>query len=131
MRTAAIILGIVLVVLVLLVGGVLLGRLIAGGGSGFMPRMDRDFGFPHHDFWGFGRIGGLETLVILIVLGLLCLLSLGVLGAVWWLVSRGTGATRGVSPESSLEILRRRYAQGEITREEFQERRETLTRGNE
>lgn len=39
-------------------------------------------------------------------------------------------AKRGVEPpvESALEVLERRYAQGEISREEFEEKKRDLTR---
>jgi putative membrane protein len=57
-----------------------------------------------------------------------------------WLFSRGRQPAKQVQPpagpvqppakleESALEILRRRYARGEITREEYDMMKETLTR---
>ncbi|MCC7105481.1 MAG: SHOCT domain-containing protein [Chloroflexi bacterium] len=38
----------------------------------------------------------------------------------------GTGSTRGRTEETALEILKRRYAAGEITREQFDDMRRVL-----
>lgn len=71
---------------------------------------------------------GLIVLVLFLIL-----IGAMVLGGVL-LVSRGTGSGgvnfgRGTEPsrEDPLEILRRRYARGEITREEYAAMREDLT----
>jgi putative membrane protein len=76
---------------------------------------------------GLGILGGLLNLIS--TLGLLGgLVFLGV-----WLFRRygdASGARQGVSPgqtESPLEILKRRYARGEIDRDEFEQVRETLS----
>jgi putative membrane protein len=61
----------------------------------------------------------------LLVVGVLC-----VAGLVWavQLASRGGSQSAGVRPtsEAPLEILQRRYAGGEINREQFDEMRRTL-----
>ncbi len=44
----------------------------------------------------------------------------------WLVVSTGTGSLRASSEESALEIVKRRYARGEIEREEFEEKRKNL-----
>ena len=45
---------------------------------------------------------------------------------IWWIIDRSAG--RRVEPrESSLETLRRRYAEGALTSEEYEERRGKLT----
>jgi putative membrane protein len=68
----------------------------------------------------------------LIVLVLLLLLVGGGIAAVVWFVSQSSQASRqgsGQEPRQeseALEILRRRYAAGEIDREEFQRMREEL-----
>ena len=71
-------------------------------------------------------------LIGLIVLVLLLLLIGGGIAVVIWLVTQGSqGSGHGPGRESSredeaLEILRQRYARGEITVEEFQRMREDL-----
>src|SRR3990172_4657382 len=66
--------------------------------------------------------------VLLLVLG-----ALLVAGVVWavQLSSRGGSHSMNVSSagEAPLEILRRRYAGGEITKEQFDEMRRTLDQG--
>lgn len=66
--------------------------------------------------WGWG-------LMFLIPLGVLGLIALGV----YYFVT-GFAANRHGSRRRSLEILDRRYAQGEITREEYLRMREDLER---
>jgi putative membrane protein len=66
--------------------------------------------------------------VFLLVVGVLC-----VAGIVWavQLSSRGESQSVGMGSagEAPLEILRRRYAGGEITKEQFDDMRRTLDRG--
>ena len=69
--------------------------------SGWMPMM------------GFGMLFMALFWVALIVGGVLM---------VKWLMGQG-GASRG---DSALEILRKRYARGEINKEEFEERKHDL-----
>jgi putative membrane protein len=47
---------------------------------------------------------------------------------VWWAIGRSSGASRPTTPEPPLEVLRRRYAEGALTTEEFEERRKLLIR---
>ena len=53
-----------------------------------------------------------------------------IIAGVVWLVqslARGTGSSSGAPPgESPLEILKRRYAKGEITKEQFEEMKRDL-----
>lgn len=70
--------------------------------------------------------------VVGIVLLLLVLLVVGavVIGGIW-LVGRSTASDRrqpARSDDEAMEILRRRYASGEITREEYESMREHLSR---
>jgi putative membrane protein len=45
---------------------------------------------------------------------------------VWWAISRRGPAAGPTVPEPPLEVLRRRYAEGALTTEEFEERRKML-----
>jgi putative membrane protein len=44
----------------------------------------------------------------------------------WLVVSTGTGSRKASSNDSALEILKRRYAQGEINKQEFEEKKKDL-----
>jgi len=69
--------------------------------------------------WGVGMLLGMGVFVLfwVVVLGGLTLL-------IRWLWVQGRPSTR--ADESALEILKRRYARGEITREEFETIRRDL-----
>lgn len=77
-------------------------------------------------------MGGGGLLTILIVLVLLVLVIGGAAVAVVWFARQGsTGSSAGQARGSrtgddALEVLRRRYAAGEIDREEFERMREEL-----
>jgi putative membrane protein len=45
-----------------------------------------------------------------------------IVAVAWWLLRR----VRARRPDAALELLRERYAKGDITREEFEERRRNL-----
>ena len=44
--------------------------------------------------------------------------------------SRGKDSHSGDTSDSALNVLNRRYAQGEISKEEYEEKRSVITRGN-
>lgn len=74
-------------------------------------------------------------LIGLLVLFLFLLLLVGLVVAGVWLMRPGSGFNLGGPPrpaarddEDAVEILRRRYAQGEITREQYETMREDLRR---
>lgn len=54
------------------------------------------------------------------------LLTIGIAFLVIWIVRRSGGAEVSNSGESSLEILKKRYARGEITKEEFEEKKRDI-----
>ncbi len=103
----------------LFVGGFLLSR-NGWGLFGYGPgMMDGNFGFGMMNGFGFGGI-----LSILFWIGIIAL-------AVWLvgsLVSRASGQPPSnlSSTESPLDILKKRYARGEITKEQFDEMRRDL-----
>jgi len=106
--------------LALLLGGAWFGY--AGGGRypswGMMggPGMMGGYGFP-----AMGWAGGL---VMLLFWGLV------IAGVVWlvWSVTRGSGQSNlgSHSSESPLDVLKRRYAGGEITKGQFDEMKRNL-----
>jgi putative membrane protein len=72
---------------------------------------------------GFGwGMGGLGWLVGIVVLGLI----------IWGIVTLARGAGHGgpgsgpAAKESALDILKRRYANGEINKEEFEEKKKAI-----
>jgi putative membrane protein len=89
---------------------------LAQAGSGWHgPHMWRDGGWP-------GMIFGplFMVLVLALVIG-------GAVLLVRWLAGPGSGtAPHQPPPRSALDILRERYARGEIDKEEFEERRRVL-----
>jgi uncharacterized membrane protein len=51
---------------------------------------------------------------------------MGGMGWMMWSMMRGAGSGGRSSPEDPIEILKGRYARGELTTEEFQERLRTI-----
>jgi len=81
------------------------------------PGMMGDYGG-----YGMGWFGGIFMIVfwILLIVGLVYLIR--------WLAISTKGESRGPSGgETALEILKKRYARGEINKEEFEEKKKDLT----
>jgi len=75
--------------------------------------------------WGLSGIGmGIGWLLMLVFWGLIAVAA--VLGA-RWLLAEGRSAQKTEGGESALEILGRRYARGEIDRQEFETKKQDLT----
>jgi putative membrane protein len=87
----------------------------AAAAQGWMQHMSDGM---MHGWWGFGMI-----LWLLFWLALIALVAV-----VIWRLVRG-GPILGGREESPLEILKRRYARGEIDREEFETKRRDLGYG--
>ena len=69
--------------------------------------------------WGFG---GWWMIIIWIAV------IVGIVFLVKWLVEQGrTGGGTSEREESALDILKKRYAKGEIDREEFEQKKRDLT----
>ncbi len=116
MRARNAVLGGVVAVAVLFVIALVVGALVWSGASyGMGPGMMGGFRQPY----GMHRFGGG---ILMVVIGVV------VLGGLAWLVSAVTrnGRTPVHTNEVPLEILRRRYASGEIDREEFERIKESL-----
>lgn len=86
------------------------------------------------DAWGmgpttWGHMGGWGMMGMMFVWPVLLLVVLGVVVAgAAWIAQSSTRGGAGAAPagEAPLDILKRRYAAGEITREQFDEMRRTL-----
>ncbi len=123
MRNILIGIAVVVVVLALvLVGGLALTRFGAFGALGYGR-----FGYP---LYGFGIIGLVGLLSRVLFWGL-------IFAAVIWLVMAltrggtpvqvaGPGQIAAAAPLSPLDVLKMRYAKGEITKEQFDEMKSTL-----
>ncbi len=118
MRSAGTIIGIILIalLLVLLLGGM---GMMGLGGFGMGPGMMGGFGM--HRFGGpfglsFNPLGAILSLVFwTLILGGIVLL------VVWFVRNAGrTSLTTGTS-ESPLDILKARYAKGEINKQQYEE----------
>lgn len=73
--------------------------------------------------WGLAGIGGGISMIIFWAL----LIGGAVLLVRWVSDSRTAGYTRTRGEESAVEILKRRYASGEITKAEFEQARQDLS----
>ena len=80
-----------------------------------------DWGWGMHPMWWIGGAWGIGMLLTMLVFW--GLVITGIVFAIRWLATQG----RGSRPDSALEILRQRYARGEIDREEFEARKRDLT----
>lgn len=71
------------------------------------------FGDGHMGTWGWPLI------VAMVVM-------MGGMGWMMWAMMRGVDSNQGESSEDPIEVLKARYARGELTTEEFQERLRTI-----
>ena len=81
---------------------------------------------PYFGGW-FEGMGGFFLLFSFILL-LLFLIGIGVL--IWWIIKQaktGKQAAPTIQKSRALDLLDERYAKGEISKEDYLERRETLT----
>ncbi|EKD39319.1 MAG: hypothetical protein ACD_75C00441G0003 [uncultured bacterium] len=80
-------------------------------------RFDRGFGEGWGPMMSFGY-GGMFMWMLLIVILIAAL--------VYWLAMEAKSKTKGMSGETPLDILKKRYAKGEITRDEFEKMKKDL-----
>lgn len=85
---------------------------VLGQGGGY------DWGM--HPMWGFGGMWGIGMMLFMLLFWGLVIAAI-VLG-IRWLISQGKQSPS----DSALEILRQRYARGEINKEEFEARKRDL-----
>lgn len=96
---------------------------VAPGGLPGLAGPERPWDWGWHPMWGpWGMWGawGLAMMLLMVLFWGLVLVAL-VLG-IRWLWTQGRAPQR----DTALEILRERYARGELTREEFEARRRDL-----
>jgi putative membrane protein len=84
-----------------------------------------EWGWSMHPGWWLGGAGG--AVMMLMMLALWGVVITGIVLGIRWLARQG----REERPDRALDILRDRYARGEINKEEFEARRRDLstTRG--
>ena len=97
--------------------------------AGAMPRalaqaQDRDWnGWAPPPMWGMWSVWGLMMMLLMLVFWGLVIAGLAV--GLRWLVSRARDPRRDRA-DAALDILRERYARGEISREEFEAKKRDL-----
>lgn len=79
-----------------------------------------DWGWGMHPMWGAWGVWGIGMMLMGLLFWVLVIVAL-VLG-IRWLASQGRAPER----DTAMDILRQRYARGEITREEFEATRRDL-----
>ncbi len=123
MRNTGTIIGIILIVvlLMLLIGG---AGMMGFGGFGMGPGMMGGFGM--HRFggpfgFGFNPLGAILSLVFwALIIGGIALL------VVWLVRNAGRTSLMPSTGESPLDILKARYAKGEINKQQYEEMRHDL-----
>jgi putative membrane protein len=76
---------------------------------------------------GPGWMATMTTVGVLIWLGLLALLVLALIAAVRWLTAAGRHSAGAERSDRALDLLRQRYARGELSRDDFQRMRQDLS----
>ena len=126
MKTSRLIIGTVAAVVIglaLFAGGFILGRTSLGLVGYGLGLRGLNFGFGMMNGFGFGGI----VPIILTIVFWVAVIALGAL-LISGLVSRANRQSPANLPpaESALDILKKRYARGEITKEQFDEMRSDL-----
>ncbi len=79
------------------------------------------------DMMGPGWMIGIMGVNLLIGLGLLALVIVGIVAGLRWLTKSAGQPAAGSRSDSAIDLLRERYARGEIGRDEFQRMRQGLS----
>lgn len=80
-----------------------------------------DWGWGMHPMWWMWGAWGMGMMLVMLAFWILVIV--GIVLGIRWLV----GAGRPSGPDRAIEILRERYARGEINREEFEARKRDLS----
>ena len=84
-------------------------------------RYDWDWGM--HPMWGMWGVWGIGMMLMMLVFW--CAVIVGMVLAIRWLVSQGQGK-QPRRTDAAVDILRQRYARGEINKEEFDAKKRDL-----
>lgn len=76
---------------------------------------------------GSGMMGGGMGIGMVLAMVFWLLLIVGVVFLLVWAVQKFVGSTSGKVEESALDVLKKRYARGEIPREEYEEKKRDLS----
>jgi putative membrane protein len=79
-----------------------------------------EWGFNMHPMWWMWSVGGLAMMVVMFAFWAVVITAIVI--AIRWFVRQAAPAR----PDAAIEILRQRYARGEIDRQEFEARRRDL-----
>lgn len=75
----------------------------------------------------FGRVGAVLAFVMVLAMGVFWIAVIaGIILLIRWAVSGGASPRTPAGRSEALDILQRRYAAGEITREEYEEKRRDI-----
>ena len=88
--------------------------------TGGLSVQERAYDWGMHPMWGFWGVWGIGMMFFMLVFW--GLVIVGVVLGIRWLISQGKESRS----DSALEILRQRYARGEINKEEFESRKRDL-----
>jgi putative membrane protein len=103
----------------------LLSKIYAVFAIGLLPGLtlaqERPYGWDMHPMWWMGGAWGIGMMFMMLLFWGLVIVGL-VLG-IRWLVSQG----KETRSDSALEILRQRYARGEINKDEFEGKKKDLS----
>ena len=80
-----------------------------------------EWGWSHHPVWGAWGLGGMAVM-LLMMLVFWGLVIAALIAGIRWLIRQGSVSR----PDAALEILRQRYARGEINKDEFEAKRRDL-----
>lgn len=88
-------------------------------GTVYAQRPPYEWGWEHPMGWMWGAWGIAMGLIMLLFWGAVIV---GIVLGIRWLISQGKGS----SSDAALDILRQRYARGEINKEEFEAKKRDL-----
>ncbi|HZS33992.1 MAG TPA: SHOCT domain-containing protein [Methylomirabilota bacterium] len=86
---------------------------------------DRPWEWGWHPMWGMWSAWGIGMLLVMLTFWVLVIVAL--IAGVRWLIHQGREPGREPRRDSALEILRERYARGEINKEEFDAKKRDLS----